>query len=430
MTEPLENQPAGAWLRDYALLALRLHRSAATHYGDDGLLAYFGPPQYARQVEQEPEVQPDQLVRDAQTLSEEGVGQGFDPARAVYVGKLAEALGTVARRLAGEAIPVREMARRCFDLQVDYIPEQTFAQAHALYDASLPGRGNVRRRLQAWREHHTLSPERRAALPTLVERALGEARRRTRALLPLPEGDEVTVEDLNDQPFRALAVYLGHFRSKVLINKELPFNVAELLYVVCHEAYPGHLAELCLKEATGHREHEVGFLLTPPYVISEGLALWAHRLAFPGDEAAQWLASQVYPEVGIEPDGSELSGVLRATDQLWGVRGNAALLLDDGHPERDVLHSLMEHALLDEPSAKRTVAGLRLPLREAYIFTYQSGLALLEPWLEGAGTGAGLEYLWTQPLLPSTLAGTRPISEPGTPLKSVGGEGGHEGGSG
>ncbi|MFC4456681.1 hypothetical protein [Deinococcus sonorensis] len=405
---PATVQSADEWLDEYTVLNLRLNRCITAQIGDDSLLDYVGPAEHAMRVRQEPEPAPAHLILDAQRLRQTLPAQGFEPARAAHLLKLVRALDSVARRVAGEAVSLREQALDWFDLHVDYVPDHHFTLAHAMYDDALPGTGDVMGRLHRWRAHHTLPEGRRQLLRPVMQRALDESRRRTRRMVPLPSDEEVGIATLQDQPFRAVAAYHGNYRSQILINETLPFNLAELLYVVCHEGYPGHLAELVLKEQhltrqRGYREQQVGFLLTPPFVISEGLALWAHRLAFPDDEAERWLAAQVYREVGIAPDGSRLSRVLQATDLLWGVRCNAALMLEDGRSERETVHYLKHYALMDDAAASRTVSGLRLPMREAYIFTYHHGLQLLEPWLGAGEPARALTRLLTRQVLPSTL---------------------------
>ena len=65
-----------------------------------------------------------------------------------------------------------------------------------------------------------------------------------RSVIALPDDAEVTIEPITGYPIRALADYRGNHQSRILINPDYPFNIADLLYVVCHEAYPGYLAEL------------------------------------------------------------------------------------------------------------------------------------------------------------------------------------------
>ncbi|WP_187414639.1 hypothetical protein [Nonomuraea sp. PA05] len=78
------------------------------------------------------------------------------------------------------------------------------------------------------------------------------------------------------------------------------------------------------------------FMLSPSFVLSEGLGLLAEELVFPGDEAQAWLSANVLPELGIRPDGSDLAAVHRAKNVLWGVWGNAAFLADKGRNEAEI----------------------------------------------------------------------------------------------
>jgi hypothetical protein len=388
------------WLHEYMLLVLRLNKLIALRAHDTS--------EYQVQVDREPIFTAKRLLQDAKAFKETIADQGFASARALYLGKLIHALETVSRRLVGERIPLREQALDCFDLYVDYVPEAAFEHAYALYDEGLTGRGSLAERLKHWKAHYTLPLEQAYQLPALIQHAVWEARQRTNKIIALPHDDQVTVEPIRDKPVRAMAHYLGNYQSRILINPDVPFNLADLLYVVCHETYPGHLAELILKEnylikQRGYREQQVSFLLTPPFVISEGLALWARELVFPEEEAAVWLAEHIYSAVDITPDATELDKVQQATDLFWGVQCNAALMLDDGYSVDDVVQYLIWYALLDEEAARRTLQALQRPFCEAYIFTYYYGRQLLESWLKGSQRDTMIKNLLTQQILPSDL---------------------------
>lgn len=303
---------------------------------------------------------------------------------------------------------MREGAARCFDLPVGWVLEKTFEEAYALYDEALAGEGGIRGRLRGWTERHELPGEKTSLLPALVERAVLEARRRTEDLVGLPEGEKVSFGALTGEPFLALADYWGGLRSRVLVNMDRFLNLADLLYVACHEGYPGHLTEIVLKERhlaneKGQAEELVSFLPTPWFVVSEGLALWARELAFPGDEEQAWLEEHAYPEVGIEPDGGDLSRIHAAKDMLWGARCNAALMIDEGRSPEEAAGYLASWALLDEEEAWRTIAPMRQPFAEAYVFCYHHGRKLLEPGMRDAGPGGFARSLLTEQVLPSDL---------------------------
>ena len=395
------------WVRDYVLLTLRIGKAVEARTGDGWMLDYFGPPEWKALVDAE-KPQPGGALLDATHAAQETLPhQGLEIRRTKYLAKHLRALSTVARRLAGERLSLIEQAAGCFDLDVGWVAEERFEDAGDLFDHALPGRGDVRERLNAWKRRHELQPDNAHLLPALFERAILEARRRTDTLVGLPEGEEVAFGALSDGPFLALAEYRGGLRSRVLVNTHRPFNVADLLYVTCHEGYPGHLAEIVMKEkllATekGYAEELVSFLPTPRFVVSEGLALWAREIAFPGSEQLTWLQEHAYPEAGIEP-GGDPGKVHTARDLLWGAQCNAAFMLDEGSPDEEVVRYLARWALMDEEEARRALPSLRRPFAEAYIFCYQRGRELLEPGIRGPGRDAFVRRLLTQQVCPSDL---------------------------
>ena len=84
-----------------------------------------------------------------------------------------------------------------------------------------------------------------------VERAVAavveEARRQTQALVELPEGEDVAVEIVHDQPWLAFCQYLRTLQTKISVNVDLPISAIELLTLAIHETYPGHHTERCCR---------------------------------------------------------------------------------------------------------------------------------------------------------------------------------------
>lgn len=398
---------SSSWLRDYTVLALRLEKAIESHTLYEDVEEYH-PPEWYEQVLHEPVQPADMLVCDTQKLKETLPQQDFEPHRTVYLAKHLRALETVSRRLQGEHFSLQEEVLRCFDLHVEWLPESIFEQAYALYDEALPGSGSIAERLHQWQASFTLPPEKAHLLPSFLHRALMEARLRTQAIVPLPADEQVEIQTIVDRPVRAVACYLGNHRSRICLNPAVPFPLTDLFYVLCHEGYPGHLAEAVLKDEAliqqrGYLEQRVSFLYTPPFVISEGLALLAHEMVFAPGEAEQWLAENIYPEAGMSPDNSDLTKIQHATDLLWGVWCNAAWLLSEGRSDTEVMGYLMRYALLSEETAHRALASLQRPFHQAYIFTYFYGRRLLEASLQGPQRQKRLQQLLTQQLTPSDL---------------------------
>jgi hypothetical protein len=398
----------GGWTRDYVLLVLRTAKAVEAQTGDGWMLDYYGPPEWKAQVEGEEPRAGGALVEGVRELEESLSGQGFEARRTRYLGKHLRALETVARRLADEHLSLQEQAAGCFDIDVGWVLETTFEAAHALYDEALPGGGDVRERLRRWKVRHELPREKASLLPALVERATREARRRTEALVRLPEGEEVSFGPMTGEPALATVEYRGDLRSHIMVNTDWAFNVADLLYVACHEGYPGHLAELVLKEqhlakGKGYVEELVTFTPTPSLVVSEGLALWAREVAFPGGEGQAWLEEHAYPEAGIEPGEGDLSKIHAAKDLLWGAQCNTAFMLYEGRPPGEAARYLMRWALLDEEQAQRALPPMRRPFAEAYIFCYHHGRELLESGMRGPGRDDFVRSLLTEQVCPSDL---------------------------
>ena len=213
---------------------------------------YFGPPRLQAEVEGETEARSAaQLADDARTLAQALPRAGYDPQREAFLQRQVGALETVARRAAGETMSLTAEVEACFDVHPVRTGEAEFRAALRQLDRLLPGSGAVRERMLAWRRRFELPVS--AVLP-LVHRLQAELRRRTAALVPLPDGESVSFELVSDKPWSGYNWYLGKFRSRVELSTDLPLKAHTLPGLVAHEAYPGHHTERAVKEAKLWRE--------------------------------------------------------------------------------------------------------------------------------------------------------------------------------
>lgn len=408
------------WLRDYALLGLRLNRLAAES-GQGGLfLDYRGPKEWAEEVANAPLPAAEQLVAEAETLAETLERQGLDGQRVAFLSGQVEAFRTVARQLAGERLTLRELVRGCLDLAVDRMPESELEAAYELLDAGLPGgAGSLAERLHAWQDRHTLPRERTDRIPAIVERAIAETRARTTALLPIPADQHDACQLMPGASFLAAGHYQGNGRATLFINSDLPFILADLLYTVAHEAYPGHIAEAVCKElhliqGKGHIEQQLWPFPSPRMVVSEGMGLWAQELVFPGDGAQAWLVDNVLRDQGIPPDGSDFATIHRAKTILLGAWCDAMLMAEEGRPEEELRRYLTDRALLREAELEPVLALTRAsgPGGGPYLFGYYHGWRLLEPWVRNLDRSECVRRLLTEPLSPNQLRDPLPAGGP------------------
>jgi hypothetical protein len=390
------------WTREYGLLGLRLERLAP------GIVdAWIGPAAWRAAVNADPTPAPADLQAAAARLATDLPGMGYGRTRTEYLRRQVTALEAQARVLAGEAIPFAEQARLYFDIQPERVPEDVFAAAHAELDAVLPGEGSLAERRAAWRQRFQAPPQ--AVLPVLDSIA-AEVRDRTTAHWPLPADESIELALVRDQPWGAYNWYLGHARSRIEINTDLPMQVDGLVDYLCHEGYPGHHTEHALREVRQYRgrgqgEYAIQLINTPESLISEGIATSACEMIFDGADDLAWTAAHVLPALEMQMDVERAARIRDATLALSGVSGNAAFLLhEDGRPPDEVAAYVARWGLRRPEEAAHHLRFLQSPLWRVYTFTYTYGHALLAPLLAGPDRETVFGRILTEPVYPTMLA--------------------------
>ncbi len=363
-------------IQRYLLLGLRLGRHI------DGLVdAYYGSPELASLVASEPKRAPGDLARDADDLRRE-IGNGSQRAR--WLAAQLEGLATAAERLDGQAISYADEIRRCYGITPRPADTEELAEAHRQLGAVFPGAGPLRERFQAWRRAHEVPAD--ELLPAL--KAINvELRARTGSLYGLPDGEEVDVETVRNEPWAGFNYYLGGLRSRVVINTDVPVSAQFLVLAAAHECYPGHHTEHARKELhlvqeQRHEEESIFLIATPQSLISEGIATSA--LGALGDEA-EAACESLLRDMGHGYDVAESRAFHQIGLTLEQAWTNVAFMI---HAEgRDVGEAsdfagrwLLES---DEQIAKR-IEFIVHPVWRAYIVLYNAGQRLVEAWTSGS----------------------------------------------
>jgi hypothetical protein len=347
--------------------------------------AYFGPEEIRTHALAEAESSPRDLLARASKLASAIEAGDYPDVRKRFLVAQVAAMKTILRKLAGDEIGYIDEVRSCFDIEPAYVDERELDLSIDQLDRLLPGSGDVRERMIAWRKQYVISNETARQAISLI---MDQARRRTAAFVDLPRGEEVEIVFVDDKPWSGYNWYLGSYRSRVDINTDLPIHVHELPSLVTHEAYPGHHTEHALKERflyneLGYGEATIQLINAPECVISEGIATLAERIAFPGDEGVTWQSQVLYPAAGIQGDPEREALIAKARAALRAVGGNAALRLHDrGHSETAVVEFFMKYGLNSEAEARQRLRFIADPLWRPYIFTYHVGRDLLGRWLD------------------------------------------------
>lgn len=404
--------------RDYLLLALRLDQHVPGTV--DG---YFGPADLKAQVDMEQLRSPARLADDAADLRARLQAEVAEPDRRHWLDLQLVALETQARALASTRLPYLGHVTRCFAFEPVRRPEPRFAEAAAAIDARLPGSGTLAQRLEAFDAGWVVPPDR---VPAVVEVLVRRYRERAAALFGLPEGEDLRVSLVHNQPWSGYNWYDGGYRSRVDLNLDLPIRLPALVGTVAHETYPGHhlehaRKEQALVEAQGRVEASVLLINTPECLISEGLANLGRDFATPPAEREDLLV-ELAPLAGLAlaADPAALRDAAARQQAIADLRAildesrvNAALMLHaDGVPRAEVLAYLVEVGRFDPATAAQRLAFIEHPLWRTYVFVYSEGEALLRRWVGAvpeadrtARFGRLLREALTPPAIEAELAG-------------------------
>jgi hypothetical protein len=399
-------EPA-ALIREYLSLGLRFDR-IESGYVD----AFTGDPALRQSVLAEPAPDPADLVRQAQrllaALPDVPRRNGFDQARADYIGAHLRALACAGRKFAGEDIGFVDEVHDYFDVHIAKGEAETYRQAHARLDDVLGGGGPLADRMEAYRAAEEIPPDR---LAECIEAFSSALRDRVRVEYPLPDTETVVYQVVTDQPWSGFNYYLGDYRSTVAVNADVKQLMSNLPRLVAHESYPGHHTEHCRKEAglvnrKGHAEQTIFLVNTPQCLMAEGLADLALYAAI-GPGWGHW-AAEIYADLGLRFDGERAEAVSEASAALAGVRQDAALMLHDEHRDGDEVTAFLRRWLLvNDTRARQMLRFLSSPLWRAYTSTYVEGYRLLRGWLDDRPAGVSLAErfgrLLDDPLIPSAL---------------------------
>lgn len=344
----------------YLLLGLRLGRHV------EGVVdSYYGPPELKEQADEGHPVPAAELAADGEALLAE-LDDG-------WLRDLVHGATTYARVLAGEPISYVDEVEACFGVHPTRIAPETYAETRERLDALLPGEGELAERREAWRERHRMPADK--LLPVLRD-VLAELRARTQRLFGLPEGEEIVVEEVSDEPWWAFNYYQGDLRSRIVVNTDVPTTYDDVLELAAHEAYPGHHTERTRKEVglvreRGALEETLNLVPTPQSLVAEGIAETAADVL--GPEAREAVLA-IMRRHGIEYDADRSLAIREAFRPIRGVGLDAALLIhEDGASVEDAVRFVMQNGVSSEQRARHTVRFVTDPTWRAYVVCYSAG---------------------------------------------------------
>lgn len=394
------------WHKAYIQLTLRIEKPFRAFTGMPYVDFYYGPQEWKQEVQEGQESEPLVLLRETTALLDTLVEQGFDAHRTTYLSKQVGAMQMACRKLNGEHISLEGEVLQLFDIPLRWTPEAHFNEALTLYDEALPGKGTLTNRLHQWRKAHSISWETREQLPSIIEMMLTEIRRRTVAMLDLPQNEGIDLYIEQNDKFGGACWYDGNYRSRVEVNIDALVQSQEhinmLLDTLCHEVYPGHHTQHTLREQQlyreqGYIEESIGLIFSPRATIGECFATNACGMLFSSVEQEAWLAEHVYPVLGIEPDKANVEKIQRAANLLEGVLSNVVYMLHEGRHEEEI------RIYADKYMQHPDIGFLKQPFHTGFGIVEGYAKQLLGRHLQSVDRQQVFRQLITQQLYPSML---------------------------
>lgn len=404
-------EPAQAYFDDFGRGYLRLALSIDRHF--PGYVdAYYGPAGIKAAVKSADPLPVAELRIMAQQL--QATVPTADPARARYLGATLRGMLCSLDLIAGVEMDYLDEVRRIYDISPSSADEAQFEAAHRQLDAALPP-GDAGDSLATRLERHRrlFEIDAATAMP-LLSLAREETRTRTLRHVALPNDESVEVAMTSNKPWTAYNWYLGHSRSLIEFNTDMPLSAAGILGLFAHEGYPGHHTEATLKEQTlyldkGYAEQSVMILHSPAAVIAEGIATTALEMIFGDDAHYQWNTDVLFPAGRLSDEvlaaATQLPAINHALKRLRRVTGNAAILYFSGRLNRkQTIDYIQTYGATTPARAEKSFSFLSHPLYRSYIFTYTEGYDLID---RQPDQGAAFRRLLVEQVLPSELATTQ-----------------------
>lgn len=283
------------------------------------------------------------------------------------------------RMATGERLPFDEEARLLYGAAPPVYSLAEFDAALAEIDALLPGEGTLVARVNAFKANFVIKPEK---LQSVMDAAITECRRRTRAHYDLPEGEKFKMGFVTGKPWSGYNWYQGGYESVIEINTDLPTQIDRAVDLGCHEGYPGHhvwnlVVDRDLRQGEGWIEFSILPLFSPQAMLGEGSANYGIELAFPGDEKLVFERDTLYPLAGLDPSmAAKYSALNLLRRKLSHVRSHVARDYLDGRMDRTAAIAMTEKYELESPARAAQIVDFMDRYR-AYVINYSLGRDLV-----------------------------------------------------
>ncbi|EHQ24407.1 hypothetical protein [Mucilaginibacter paludis] len=396
--EKEENKNLNKFAEDYVRLALTIGQ-----YDGDFVDAYYGPDSLKPKQAVGKDFPKDSLLASVNSLMNQLSPVAHNSPidsnknRANWIYDQLRAFNRRIRIFSGEYESFDAESEDLFGVVAPVQDEAFFKTSLAALDSILPGKGNVNDRFQKLANHFIIPKNK---LEPVMNAAIAEARKRTKAHYQLPANESFTLEFVTHKPWSGYNWYKGNYKSLVQINTDLNIFIDRAIDVGSHESYPGHhvynmLLEKNLYRDRGWVELSMYPLFSPQSLIAEGSANYGIEVAFPGDDKVKFTRAVLLPLAGLDTAGIAIYfKALAIRGKLNYVRNEVARGLMNNNMNRSkALSWLKKYGLMNDESAEKSLDFIKK--YRSYVINYNYGQDLVKNYIEqNGGTDKAPDKRW------------------------------------
>jgi len=262
----------------------------------------------------------------------------------------------------GPRLPVTEEVRLRYGFDPDFRPLSSYDSILARLGSKLPGSGSVSERIARMR-HATIVPADRVL--AVQRAAFVECRRRAAQHLKLPKGESVEMRWVENPVFPGNNTFKGNGHSVSEFSRDYKWELDQLLWVTCHEIYPGHHTHFATQSAElfhkrGWPEFSISQNYGPTIPGAEAIAEYGVGLTFPIEDRIRFERDVLYPLAGLKmTDPDAWRAFWTAKFDMLGASASVAEAYLDGKLDRDqAKQALIKYRMMTPEGAEKLLPAI------------------------------------------------------------------------
>lgn len=287
-----------------------------------------------------------------------------DPGRKNYMLQQVGAFRKICLWLSGIPMSFREIAAETMFIDENPVGGAVLeARVKALQDTLEKAgyRGTAKEQVAAWQKARAVIGAEETK--RVLEKLLGEAKEKTLALgFEAIRDFDVHAEIVYNVPYNAYCDYMSRM---IYINGEVTYTYDELKHLVCHEAYPGHMTHMAVRQQlleAGKIPVDAGLVLTntASSPIFEGLA-------DQGNDVLEW----------VEDLNDDICRQLNQIQSICNQNASHIYYCEENGPEKAEQY-MREYSFASDAKIKSRLRYMGYPFRKAYMYAYWRGWEAVE----------------------------------------------------